>query len=229
MEGSSLDSESITGSTPVGQAEERGSPGTPPVTDIFGYEDYRAYMRDRFAELQSRKPAFSQRGLARKARIANPGFFNEVIKGRRRLSHSATLKMAVGLDLAPAEAEYFSALVDYFEAREPLAKIKAGRRMMALKNRQLRQTLQNLASPTETLREIMRELEGDWELQAAGISIDHLFPSNSPPVLDPMGESTLREILEKLVHLRGQAEAAPDAHVVRFSLQVAPRMAKLRS
>jgi hypothetical protein len=226
MNGYSLDSELVSDDTPVGQTDDGISPVSPSTTDVFGYEDYRAYMRDRFAELQTRKPDFSQRGLARKARIANPGFFNEVIKGRRRLSHSAAVKMAVGLELSPAETEYFSALVDYFEAREPLAKLRAGRWMMALKNRRLRRTLHTLPSSTETLNEIMRELEADWVLQAAGLSIDHAFQAGPTTVLDPMGESTLREILEKLVYLRAQAEADPDSQVVRFSLQMAPRMAK---
>jgi uncharacterized protein (TIGR02147 family) len=112
-------------------------PERPEAPGIFRYEEYRGFLRDRFAELQARNPSFSQRGLARKAGIANPGFFNEVIKGRRRLSPAAALKMAAGLDLSPEETDYFSALVEYAETRETLAKLAAGKRMLDLRNRHL--------------------------------------------------------------------------------------------
>ena len=200
------------------------SPEPPAATDVFLYEDYRAYMRDRFAELQALSPAFSQRGLARKAGITNPGFFNEVIKGRRRLSLAASSKIAIGLDLSPRETEYFTTLVFYTEAREPVSKLRAGKRLVALKNRQLYHTLQAMPSLTETLRGIVQELEKDWVLQAAGLSVDHDAQEVSQPILDPMSEDSLNEILEKLISVRSQADAAPDSRVVQFSLRAARRM-----
>lgn len=216
--------------------QESSSSGMPDVgipdrlepTDVYNYEDYRGYLRDRFAELQARNPAFSQRGLARKAGIANPGFFNEVIKGRRRLSPAAALKMAGGLGMSPGETEYFAALVDYAETREPRAKITAGRRMLALKNRRLYQTISDMQSPSEGLREIMRELDREWVLQAAGLEVH----TNQPGVpttdqaagMAPMSESVLRSILDKLVVIREQGGTAQDAsQVIQFNLQVAPR------
>lgn len=190
--------------------------------DIFGYDDYRAFMRDRFAELQSRDLTFSQRGLARKAQIANPGFFNEVIRGRRRLSPAAAAKMAVGLQLSPLETEFFLALVNYSEARDPVTKLKAGRRMMAYKNRRLCHAIQGMQSHSEILRQILQELEKDWELQAAGLCEDPATRENPDSVLDPMNESTLRGILEKLVCLREKAGAA--SQTFQISLLVAPRV-----
>lgn len=217
-------------------AQESSSSGMPDAgvpdrlepTDVYGYEDYRGYLRDRFAELQARNPAFSQRGLARKAGIANPGFFNEVIKGRRRLSPAAALKMAGGLDLSPGETEYFSALVDYAETREPRAKITAGRRMLALKNRRLYQTISDMQSPSEGLREIMRELDREWVLQAAGLDV-HSNQLGAPTAdqaagMAPMSESVLRSILDKLIVIREQGGTAQDAsQVIQFNLQVSPR------
>jgi uncharacterized protein (TIGR02147 family) len=213
-----------------GQGDGGVPPKAPAATDITDYEDYRAYMRDRFAELQARTPLFSQRGLARKAGIANPGFFNEVIKGRRRLSPAAAAKMALGLELSTWEAEYFSALVEYAETREPVAKLKAQGRMLALKNRHLYKLLSEMPSLTETLREIMRELERDWDVLAAGLNIPHPLKERSPqeiskPALDPVSKSTLSGILEQLVCLRAKAEAGPEPQVVQFSLQMAPRVA----
>lgn len=172
------------------------------ATDVFDYQDYRAYMRDRFAELQGRNRAFSQRGLARKARIANPGFFNEVIRGRRRLSPAATAKMAIGLELSPMETGYFSALVDYTETREPLAKLKIGRLLMALKNRRLYHAFHGMQPPTETQRQILQELEREWALQTAGLREDQTLQEGEEQFLDPISESTLPRILERLVYLR---------------------------
>lgn len=217
------DPDDAPGDGGAGPADRSDSPARTAALDVFGYEDYRAYMRDRFAELQARRPAFSQRGLARKARIANPGFFNEVIKGRRRLSPAAAAKMAVGLDLSIPETEYFFALVDYMEARDPIAKLRAGRRMMALRNRQLYRTLHSIPSLAGSLRDIVRELERDWVLQAAGLSVDQPVPEDRPPVLGPPNESALQGILEQLVCLRSQADAARDPRVVHFSLRAAPR------
>ncbi|MDB5047806.1 MAG: hypothetical protein JWO30_877 [Fibrobacteres bacterium] len=115
--------------------------------DIFRYEDYRRFLQDRFAELQSRDPGFSQRGLARKAGIANPGFYNEVIKGRRRLSPAAAIKMCNGLNLSREESEYFSALVEYGEIREPDARLSAGQRLMNLRNQRLVQAFEETQLP----------------------------------------------------------------------------------
>ena len=194
----------------------------PAPPDVFQYEDYRVYLRDRFQELQAANPAFSQRGLARKAGIANPGFFNEVIKGRRRLSPAAALKMAYGLDLSREETEYFSALVDWAESREPRARLSAGKRMMALKNRKLYRAIQDLRSPTEALKEIMRELDREWVVQAAGLDVHPSPGGEGPGTMVPMGETTLQGILDRLVDLRGQIPSDQEP-VVHFNLQMAPR------
>ena len=207
-----------------GSGTDTAAPDRAVAADVFGYEDYRGYLRDRFTEMQAANPAFSQRGLARKAGIANPGFFNEVIKGRRRLSPAAALKMAHGLDMAPRETEYFSALVDYAETREPRAKLTAGKRMLALKNRHLYRSINDLPAPTDGLREIMRELDREWVLQAAGLDVPGNSEGGEPGAMAPMSETTLRGILDKLVVLREQADGAEhDPHVVQFNLQVAPR------
>lgn len=107
----------------------------PAVADVYLYEDYRRFLKDRFEELQSRDATFSQRGLSRKAGIANPGFFNEVIKGRRRLSPAATEKMAKGLALAPSEAKYLALLVEYNETRDARAKQSLCQQMIFRRNR----------------------------------------------------------------------------------------------
>jgi uncharacterized protein (TIGR02147 family) len=117
-------------------ASPAGAPGGPVLDPcIYQYLDYRAYIKDRFRWLQARDPSFSQRKLARVAGFANPGFFNEVIQGRRRLSPAAVERMGVGLSLEAGETEFLRALVDYTEADDVDEKEVALRRVEFRRNR----------------------------------------------------------------------------------------------
>lgn len=213
---------------PQGVAD--GAEPEPP--DIHRYEEYRAFLRDRFAWLQSRDASFSQRGMARKAGIANPGFFNEVIKGRRRLSQAAAAKMAHGLDLAEADSEYFSALVAYAEARDARARLEAGRRLLELRSLALTRTPEDLPAVSESLRGIVRELDREWVLQGAGLDVrperkEEPEPVTAEPLIE-MSEGAFQRILDKLVDIREKAEAdgpvvRKSGPVVRVNLQVQPR------
>jgi hypothetical protein len=165
-----------SGSAPASNPESNPESIRTAPPDVFRYEDYRAFLRARFAELQARDPSFSQRGLARKAGIANPGFFNEVIKGRRRLSPAAAIKMAYGMDLAGDESEFFSILVEYAETREPRAKFSAGKRLLAMRNRKLLTGGEGGAAPAEGLQEIVRELDREWVLRVAGMDVQPAKP-----------------------------------------------------
>jgi uncharacterized protein (TIGR02147 family) len=102
---------------------------------IYQYLDYRAFLKDRFRWLQSRDPGYSQRRLARVAGFANPGFFNEVIQGRRKLSSAATERMGTGLCLKPSETEFLRALVAYNEADDSAEKEVALRKVEFRRNR----------------------------------------------------------------------------------------------
>lgn len=86
-------------------------------SEIHQYEDYRRFLRDRFEELQAADPSFSQRRFSKKAGFANPGFLNEVIKWRRKLSVGALEKAALGLSLSAQEAEFLGLMVDFNHAK----------------------------------------------------------------------------------------------------------------
>jgi uncharacterized protein (TIGR02147 family) len=139
--------------------------------DLYQYVDYRLFLKERFEELQARDATFSQRGLSRKAGIANPGFFNEVIKGRRRLSPAATEKMAKGLDLSASDAKYLALMVEYNEAREPKAKQSFCQQMIFRRNRKFVERLAQshgvpLKNPThDTVRAAIAacDFRGDFE------------------------------------------------------------------
>lgn len=85
--------------------------------DLYRYEDYRQYLRDRFRAASS-SPSFSWRKFSRVSGIANPGYLNDVIKGRRKLSSGAAARVARYFSLLPHETEYFRLLVALANARK---------------------------------------------------------------------------------------------------------------
>ena len=85
--------------------------------DIYPYEDFRKYLQDAFAEKRKQEGRLTARLFAAAAGFSNPGFFNDVVKGTRTLSESATEKMIAAFGLKPNEAEYFKLLVEYGQSK----------------------------------------------------------------------------------------------------------------
>lgn len=119
--------------------EEEGGEGTRASggkkPSIYQFVDYRTFLKERFQWLQTQDTSFSQRKLARVAGFANPGFFNEVIQGRRKLSPNAIDRMGTGLDLESNETEFLRVLVAYTEAKTLNDKEQAHQRLEQRRNR----------------------------------------------------------------------------------------------
>lgn len=114
---------------PVRQADAVSEPS------IYQYLDYRLFIKDRFHWMQSQDAGFSQRKLARVAGFANPGFFNEVIKGRRKLSPAAIERMGAGLSLDANGIEFLRVLVALTDAKDTEEKRAAMRKLEFRRNR----------------------------------------------------------------------------------------------
>jgi uncharacterized protein (TIGR02147 family) len=97
--------------------------------DIYAYEDYRAFLRDSFLERKGDDPDFTHRKLASLGGFANPGFFNEVVKGRRDLTEEAADKFCRAFAWKESESEYFRLLVSHNQSRDPDEKDEILRRM----------------------------------------------------------------------------------------------------
>jgi uncharacterized protein (TIGR02147 family) len=106
-----------------------------PEVDIYGYEDFRTYLNDAYESLKKARGGLSYRQFAALAGFTNPGFLNDVIKGRRTLSDSAVIKMCHGLDLKNHEAEYFALLVDYGQAKKQAQKDALWEKIVFRRNR----------------------------------------------------------------------------------------------
>ena len=105
------------------------------MIDIYQYEDYRKFLNDAFEELKREKGELSHREFAALAGVANPGFFNDVIKGRRTLSDAACEKMAAAFNLPSGEAEYFKLLVEYAQCKKPKERQALYEQMLFRRNR----------------------------------------------------------------------------------------------
>lgn len=84
------------------------------------YADYRLFMRDMFAHLKSKNPAFSYRLLAEACGLRSPAFIHLVINAKRNFGKDAITVAAVarGLGLSEREAKLFSDLVAMNQARD---------------------------------------------------------------------------------------------------------------
>ncbi|MDG5813795.1 TIGR02147 family protein [Chitinispirillales bacterium ANBcel5] len=103
--------------------------------NIYGYDDYRVYLRDRYRQKTLADPTYSQRRFAREAGFSNPGFLNDVIKGRRKLSVAATEKMISVFSLSVAEAQYLKLLVKYNHTSDSDEKRKVYSKLVFRRNR----------------------------------------------------------------------------------------------
>jgi uncharacterized protein (TIGR02147 family) len=103
--------------------------------DIYPYEDYRKFLHDAFAEKRKQAGKLTARQFAAAAGFTNPGFFNDVIKGKRTLSDSAADKMVAAFGLKPNEAEYFKLLVAYGQSKRSQERDELYRQMLFRRNR----------------------------------------------------------------------------------------------
>ncbi len=103
--------------------------------NIYAYDDFRLYLNDRYGALRQSDPDCSARNFARSAGFSNPGFFNDVIKGRRTLSKEARRKLSSVFGLADYEAEFFDVLVEYGQAKKDSARQELYKKILARRNR----------------------------------------------------------------------------------------------
>jgi len=88
-----------------------GMPHAKSVLNIYGYTNYRSYLRD-FYELKKKGPrGYSYRNFAKSAGFSSPNIMKLIIEGKRNLSHESISKVIQALSLTGPMGEYFTALV----------------------------------------------------------------------------------------------------------------------
>jgi len=86
------------------------------LPDIFGYLDYRKYLRDLCAAKKVQNPHFSYRYLSQKLAIKSAGFFSWVLQGKRNISARLVLEIIRYFKLTKEEGVYFESLVAFNQA-----------------------------------------------------------------------------------------------------------------
>ena len=103
--------------------------------NIYEYDDFRRYLQERYRQLCVGDASYSYRRFAADAGFTNPGFLNDVIKGRRKLSRDAVEKMVKVFSLSEVEAEFFRLLVAYRQARSEEQRNELYKKLVFRRNR----------------------------------------------------------------------------------------------
>jgi uncharacterized protein (TIGR02147 family) len=108
--------------------------------DVYQYEDFRKFLDDSFEEKRQEQAGssggkYTHRKLAAEAGFTNPGYFNDVVKGRRTLSDTAMEKLVGVFGLKSNEAEYFRLLVAYGQGKDAEERQELYRQMLFRRNR----------------------------------------------------------------------------------------------
>jgi uncharacterized protein (TIGR02147 family) len=269
--------------------------------DIYQYDDFRLFLADCYKDKKAGDPGCSYRTFAAEAGFSNPGFFNDVVKGRRKLSPGATVKMIKAFGLSATESAYFDLLVHYGQTRDDGKRAEVYKNILSRRNRSSFTRLnpllakyyqdyryplvrcaieasgfsgdyarlaefidpplqtavvvkivrdlcewgmveqhsdgryvltQKLIEPPDTLRHLVRELNGEW-IKHAFSALRRLPPEDRDisSLLVTVSEDNYRKIQEKLKDLRDEifAIARDDANpqtVMQLNIQLFPRSRK---
>ena len=87
--------------------------------DVFGYLDYRAFLRDYYADRKEHGRGFSFRAFASAADLKSPNYLKLVMDGARNLTPHMAERFAAACGLADEAAAYFVDLVGFNQARTP--------------------------------------------------------------------------------------------------------------
>ncbi len=91
---------------------------TSPVASVsvFGYSDYRVFLKDYYQQAHAMDRNFSHRYIARWLGVSSSGWFADLLKGRTNLGGVHVVKLVSILKFRETEAEYFETLVQLNQA-----------------------------------------------------------------------------------------------------------------
>lgn len=101
--------------------------------DVFGYLDYRAYLRDYYAAKKAKGRGFSFRAFSRRAKLASPNYLKLVMEGERNLTPEMAERFAVTCGLEGEHRDFFCALVAFNQARTPGQRSEAYEKMLTFR------------------------------------------------------------------------------------------------
>lgn len=175
------------------------------MVNIFDYIDYRSYLKDAYADRRRENAKFSYRYIAGKVGFASPGFFANVLSGKKDISLKLVLKFAELFNLGRKEKEYFESLVLFTKATGASEKKEYLDRLLALRGSRVKKVEAHQWEYFEkwhhtAVRELiaLRPFRGDFRALAAMVN---------PPITVPEARKSI-ELLERLGLIRKGMDGA---------------------
>lgn len=97
---------------------------------VFDYLDYRAYLRDHYAERKASEYGFSHRAFSKRAGLRSTNYLKLVMDGERNLTAEMASHFATGCGLEKTAAEYFCELVAMNQAATATERNRCHGRLM---------------------------------------------------------------------------------------------------
>jgi uncharacterized protein (TIGR02147 family) len=98
--------------------------------NVFGYSDYRLFLKDYYESRKRSHPEFTYRYIAKSVGFKSAGHFTQILNGSINLSISMAASFAEFLKLGKKESEYFELLVRFNQAKSHAEKRRCFERML---------------------------------------------------------------------------------------------------
>ncbi len=91
--------------------------GSRAAVDVFGFRDYRAFLRAYAERRRAQKEGFSASEFSKEVGLRSPNYFTLVADGERNLTQGLAHRFAEACGLSGEAVRYFCALVDFNQAK----------------------------------------------------------------------------------------------------------------
>lgn len=91
--------------------------GSRAAVDVFGFRDYREFLRAYAERRRAQKEGFSVSEFSKRVGLRSPNYFTLVIEGERNLTADLAHRFGEACGLAGEALSYFCALVDFNQAK----------------------------------------------------------------------------------------------------------------
>lgn len=109
------------------------------LPDLFGYLDYRQFLRDYCVARKNRNPNFSYRYISGKVGIKSSGFFSWVLQGKRNISNKLAFDLTSFFGFTRQQTTYFEQLVTFNQASTHEERKRAFDKLLSMRRGSVKQ------------------------------------------------------------------------------------------
>lgn len=129
---------------------------------VFNYLNYREFLKAFYEAQKSKRPGYSFRVFALRAKLSSQNYLKLVMDGKRRITDKMLPSFIRGLGLSSEEAKYFRLMVLFNEATDPNEKRDLLSKMVTKRNQNMNRAQTLLKSQEQVLSHwshwVIREL-----------------------------------------------------------------------